>query len=130
MNIMLFRIVVGLLSIIPLIGVVIGYGPGVAFLMPEGSDFPARLDNQFRYLSGVYLGVTGAALWAMINPAKHLAPIRIACLGVFAGGIGRVVSMVHMGPPDDMNMIVGVGIELVLVPLMLLWQTRIAANAA
>jgi len=124
-----FQIILGVLSLIPLLGLVIGFGPGVAYFLPDGVDVPSSLDSQWRYLSGVYVAVTLAVWWTIPKPEERLAPIRLVCAGIVIGGIGRLISIAVYGLPDDPAMVVGVGIELILVPLLLLWQTRLAAKA-
>jgi hypothetical protein len=59
--------VLGLLSLIPLLGLGVVWVRGPAFFFGEaGGSVPANLDNQFRYLAGVYAGaVTGGLWWAL-----------------------------------------------------------------
>lgn len=125
----LFQAIIALLSLIPLAGLAIGMTSGAAFFLPEGATPPVDLDNQFRYLSGVYTSVTIAIWWTLPRIEERLAPIRIACAGVFIGGLGRLASMVAYGPPSDRSMIAGVVLELAIVPLLLVWHTRLARRA-
>ena len=122
----LFQGIVGTLGLIPLIGFAIGMTSGIAYFLPEGAERPVNLDNQFRYLSGVYTAVTLAIWWTLPRLEERLAPLRIVCAGVFLGGVGRLVSMATYGAPSDRTMVAGVALEMVVVPLLLLWQTRLA----
>jgi hypothetical protein len=122
----ILQVLLAVLSLIPLLGLAIAFGPGPAFFQPAGSPPPpVDLDNQWRYLSGVYVSVTLAIWWTLPHVETRLAPIRIASLGVMIGGIGRLVSMAQRGRPDDPAMLAGVVLELGVVPLLLLWQARL-----
>lgn len=119
------QIILGVLSLIPLIGVAIGFGPGVGFLLPEGTPVPVDLDNQFRYLNGVYAAITVGIWYVIPRVEERLAPLRIVGAGVMLGSVGRLLSMLAYGAPHDVTMIAGLGLEGVVVPLLLLWQTRL-----
>lgn len=100
------QIILAILSLIPLIGVTIGFTAGPAVF---GGDAPPReLDNQLRYLSGVYAMVTAAIWWSIPAIERRLAPIRLVALGVFLGGVGRCISMATVGVPAAPPMIAGV----------------------
>ncbi len=120
------QLILGVLSLIPLAGLVIGFTDGSDFFMPEGSHAPANLDNQFRYLSGVYVAVTIGIWYALPEIERRLAIMRIIGAAIMLGAVGRLLSMRSHGVPDDPAMIVGVVLEGVVVPLLLLWQARIA----
>lgn len=123
------QLVLALLSLIPLIGVAIGFTQGAAFFGLDPGSLPRPLDNQFRYLSGVYVMVS-AAVWVAIPAIESRAlPIRLVALGVFVGGVGRCISMATLGLPEDPAMIGGVAFEMGVVPLLVLWQRRIARLA-
>ncbi len=124
------QIILGLLSLIPLISLAVGLGPGVGFLIPDGAEVPVDLDNQFRYLSGVYMAVSLGIWWSLPKIEQRLAPVRIAGAAVFCGAVGRVASMVALGLPDDPSMLGGVALEGLVVPLLLVWQTRLARKHA
>jgi len=121
----IFQGILAVLSLIPLVGLAIAFGPGPAFFFPEGAAVPVDLDNQWRYLSGVYACVTGAIWWTLPRVETRLAPLRIVSAGVMLGGVGRIVSIAARGLPDEATMIWGLGLELGVVPLLLLWQRRL-----
>jgi len=86
---------------------------------------PADLDNQWRYLSGVYVAVSLAIWWTLPQIETRLAAIRIVSIGVMLGGVGRLISIVAIGLPDAATMVGGLALELGVVPLLLLWQARL-----
>lgn len=125
----LFQLIIGLLSLVPILGAVTAVGQGGAFFFPDGAPVPKDLDNQYRYLAGTYLAVTLAIWWTLGNIEERLAAIRIVCAGIFIGGLGRILSMATVGMPDSPEFVAGVIIEVVLVPLLLLWQVRLRRKA-
>jgi hypothetical protein len=124
------QVVLTVLSLIPLLGLAIVWAQGPRFfLRDEAAILPNALDNQFRYLAGVYAGAVTGALWWAIPRIEHGAvPLRIAAGAVFLGGIGRCVSMAAVGNPGDPTMVAGLGLELGVVPLLVLWQRRLARS--
>ncbi|TKD50342.1 DUF4345 domain-containing protein [Sphingomonas baiyangensis] len=86
---------------------------------------PTDLDSHFRYLSGIFL-VMGLAFLGTVPRIETMAP-RLALLGamVITGGIARLASLLVVGAPSTGHL-VGLGIELGVVPVILLWQRRVA----
>ena len=86
---------------------------------------PRDLDSHFRYLSGLFLGML---LWfASCIPAIERRGERLRLLGamVILGGLGRAASLGIVGVPSTGH-VIGLGIELGITPLLLLWQARLA----
>lgn len=105
-------------------------GGGVAGVVagPEGfSQVPAGVsfDSHFRYLSGLLLAV-GVAFAAVI-PRIERATVSVRLLGslVICGGLARLVSLLLEGRPST-GMTFALVMELVVTPLLCLWQNRIA----
>jgi hypothetical protein len=120
------QIVLGLFSLIPLAFAVMGMANGAAGLDP-GGQVAAAVDNQFRYLSGMYVVVT-LLLWSIIPQIeKHFRTAAIICAALFVGGIGRVISQMSAGPGADFQLS-GMYIELGS-PLMLVWLWFVVRQA-
>lgn len=96
---------------------------GVAIL--KGAAAQPDLDSHFRYLSGIFL-VLGIA-FATCVPAIERKGARFRLLGamVVAGGLARLLSWIAVGPPGFGHRF-GLAMELGVVPLLLLWQWRVA----
>jgi len=120
------QIVMGLLSLIPLLLAVQNVGGGAAAL--AGEAVPAALDNQFRYLSTFYLSLTFLIWWIIPNVERHAVPVRILIGAVFLGGLARAYSMMQVGHPGD-QLYNGMILEFVLV-LIIPWQAMVAKRAA
>jgi hypothetical protein len=86
---------------------------------------PPDLDSHFRYLSGLLLGI--GLGFASCIPAIERRGARFRLLGaiVVAGGLARVLSLAAVGVPGQGH-VFGLVMELGVVPLMMLWQARVA----
>ena len=86
---------------------------------------PIDLDSHFRYLSGLLLGI-GLVFLASI-PRIETKTIVFRTLGavIFVGGLGRLLSLVEAGVPGPGHRF-GLAMELIVVPLIVLWQGRVA----
>lgn len=102
-----------------LAGVLLGVG------MVPGEGGGVSLDSHLRYLSGLLLGL-GLAFWAAIpRLERHGGRFRLLTLLVVIGGLGRALGYVLNGVPSG-GMAFGLGMELVVTPLLCLWQARVA----
>lgn len=96
--------------------------------MMPGPETTVSLDSHFRYLSGLLLGI-GLAFWRLIpGIADRGYAFRLLTLLVVAGGLGRLIAFVVVGVPTA-PMVAALGMELVVTPLLCLWQARVAARA-
>lgn len=86
---------------------------------------PPDLDSHFRYLSGIFL-MLGFAFASTI-PAIERRGSRFRLLGamVVMGGLARALSWMMVGPPGVGHRL-GLAMELIVVPLLMLWQARVA----
>ena len=121
----LLQAVVALACLVPFIAGSLGVIRGVAWLHGSG----VSLDSHFRYMSGIFLGL-GIAFASCVPDIEHKTA-RFRLLGALAilGGLARALSWLELGPPDA-GMRFGLVMELVVVPLLMLWQARLAARDA
>ena len=99
-----------------------------ASMTGEGAS-GASLDSHVRYLSGLLLGI-GLAYWEAI-PAidKRTGRVRLLTAIVALGGLMRLVGILLVGVPGG-AMLFGLSMELVVTPLLCLWQGRVARRCA
>ena len=90
---------------------------------------PTDLDSHFRYVSGIFLGVLIGIVSCI--PAIERQGARLRLLGgiVVVGGLCRLLSLVTVGVPSLGHQI-GLVVELGVVPLVMLWQARLARRFA
>lgn len=124
----LFRVTVFILAMIPLSAGLAGVFRGTefpGFLVESGNaDGPSH----FRFLSGIFLAM-GLAYWSCAfnwGNATWGGPLprfRLLCALTIAGGLARLLSVLLDGTPSNGHL-VGLGMELIVVPLLLVWSFR------
>ena len=109
--------------LVPLAGGTLGVvlGPDWLHRGVVGRD----LDSHFRYLSGLLLAM--ALLFASCVPhiERNGARLRMIAILPVIGGLARLYGMLASGPPGRGH-VVALCIELGVVPLLVLWQARVA----
>ena len=113
---------VALLALVPVSAGLFGvlFGPALT-----GDQVSVSADSHFRYLSGLLLGI-GLLVWST-TPAieEKTGRFRLLALLVFIGGLSRLLGLVLTGVPS-LYMLASLGLELVVTPILALWQTRVA----
>lgn len=121
----LLQIAVALGCVVPFLAGGSGMIEGPAFLSGVAAPAPADLDSHFRYLSGLLFAIGIAFASCIPGIERKTARFRLLAFLVFVGGLGRLVSYVSIGSPGGGH-VFGLGMELVAVPLLVLWQARVA----
>jgi hypothetical protein len=114
---------IGLLGAVPLATGVLGIlrGPEGA---PGGGPTTASVDSEYRFIN-VFWAAAGPALWwTLLKPAERAGFTRVLLGLASAGGLPRLLSVRRTGWPHPVfrGTIV---LELVVVPLVLLWHARV-----
>lgn len=99
------------------------WGPSI--LSGVEDPVPRDLDSHFRYLSGIFLAVGIGFASCIHRIERKTRRFRLFGALVIAGGLGRALSLLDHGLPSTGHHL-GLAMELVVVPLLLLWQTRVA----
>ena len=121
----LLQAVVAVLAAIPTLTGLAGVVLGPDFLRLD-PPWPTDLDSHFRFLSGVFLAV-GVGFYSTIpDIERNGARFRLLAALVIAGGVARLVSLLVAGSPSAGHL-AGLAMELLVVPLLALWQWRVAA---
>ena len=92
---------------------------------PEGEN-PA--DNEGRFLNGIWVGFGALILWVVPRVERETTLVRILAAAIFLGGLARLASIIDVGEPADLQYVL-MGIELVLGPLVIAWQTLLTRRA-
>jgi hypothetical protein len=123
-ELLLARVVVAVAGCVPVLagGAGVLFGPSMT-----GAVWDAASDSHFRYLSGLLLGI-GLAFWSCIPGLPHqTGRFRLLSAIVVLGGLGRLLAVpLHGWPGTPMG--AALVMELVVVPLLCLWQSRLARS--
>jgi hypothetical protein len=93
-----------------------------------GFSSDVSADSHFRYLSGLLLGI-GLGFWSCIpNIEAKTARFGLLTLIVVSGGLSRLISLILIGVPSN-SMLFGLGMELIITPLLYFWQSHIAGRS-
>jgi uncharacterized membrane protein YfcA len=122
----LLQAAVALGCVVPLLAGGSGMIDGPSFLSGVGDEVPADLDSHFRYLSGLLLAIGLAFASCIPAIERKTARFRLLAALVFVGGLGRALGLASSGVPGAGH-VFGLAMELGTVPLLVLWQARVAA---
>ena len=123
------QIIIALACIVPLATGGISIIEGPSWLRGVGAAPPIDLDSHFRYLSGIFLAL-GIGFASCIPQIELRMPrFRLLSFMVMAGGLARAWSLMDVGVPSRGH-ILGLCMELGVVPLLMLWQARFARRWA
>ncbi|TGD99054.1 DUF4345 domain-containing protein [Methylobacterium nonmethylotrophicum] len=118
--------VVAVAGIVPVAGGLYGVLFGQAGLGGGVSDIST--DSHFRYLSGLLLGI-GLLFWSTLPAIETKTSLfRFLTMVVVLGGLARLLGLWLTGVPS-LTMLAALGMELVVTPLLCLWQIRVAGRA-
>jgi hypothetical protein len=94
-----------------------------------GDTVSVSAESHFRFLSGLLLGIA-ICFWSTIPGIEQkTGRFRLLTLLVFIGGLGRLIGLLLTGIPS-LTMLGGLALELIVVPILCLWQMRIANRYA
>lgn len=118
----LLQTLVGIACLVPILTGLDGVLRGAA--MFRLATVPPDLDSHFRYLSGIFL-MLGLAFASTIPMLEHKGPrFRLLGMMVIMGGLARALSWATVGAPG-LGHRLGLAMELIVVPLLMLWQARV-----
>ena len=119
----LLQIAVAIGTLVPLSAGLSGALLGLAMVDEPGANISA--DSHYRYVSGLLLGI-GLAFWTVIpNIERKGDRARVLTFLVVVGGLARLYGVLTVGVPSS-PMLFGLTMELVVTPLLCLWQARVA----
>ena len=122
------RVAVAVGGLVPVSAGLAGVVLGSSIIGDIDLSARASANGHFRYLSGLLLGI-GLGFWSTI-PAieRQTARVRLLTAIVFVGGIGRLIGLAVNGQPSG-AMLFALTMELVVTPLLCLWQSHVARDA-
>jgi uncharacterized protein YjeT (DUF2065 family) len=122
----ILQIVTAILAIVPLItGIITMLGIHDPLYASLNLPMSPALDGNLRFFGGVWFGLGIAVLWLVPTIEKQSTLFRFIWGAIFLGGIGRMLSIVLVGPPP-IPFIGFTVLEVVGAPLFVYWQYRVA----
>lgn len=97
-------------------------------VQPEAGPVSPSVESELRYYAAWYVVAGLLALRTVPRIEAHAATIRLACAGLFLGGIGRAIGALVVGTPPGMLVFLMV-VELVLPVIVVAWQAGVARAA-
>jgi hypothetical protein len=122
----LLQIVVAIGSLVPVCAGAAGMLIGPRML-GSGAVASGDLDSHFRYLSGLLLGIGLGFASTIPRIEARGGRFRMLTGIVVVGGLGRLLSLLMIGPQSP-GMIAALGMELVVTPCLALWRHRVARS--
>ena len=120
------QLALSLVLILPFTAAITGVVQGPGFL-GKPPVIPTDLDSHFRYVGGIFLAMLCLYLSCIPDIERKTQRLRLLGILTMTGGVARLFSLATVGVPSIGHQ-VGLVIELGIVPLMLLWQARVAAR--
>ena len=84
---------------------------------------PQSIDNALRFYAGGFTAIGLSAIWVVLTNRENNIIIFFFAFFVFMTGVGRLVSIINVGFPN--NTLIFLAIELLLPLLMLVAQVRL-----
>jgi len=96
-------------------------GPGAA---PGGEPTNASVDSEYRFVNTFWLAAGLTLWWSLRKPLERALTTRVVLLVASLGGFARLLSVAITGWPHPV-FIGTIVLELVIVPLIVLWHARV-----
>ena len=122
------QITLGVLSAIPFASGLAGVLAGPASLPGRRGVVAPTLDNEYRYAHAVWFAVAPLIWWMLPRVERETTVVRALTATIVLGGLARSLSWRSTGRPHP-TMVGAIAIELVGVPAVAVWQTRVARLA-
>ena len=87
-------------------------------------DLTQAIDHSMRFYAGGFTAIGLSAIWIVLTNREHNIIIFFFAFFVFMTGVGRLVSIINVGFPNNTH-IFYLAIELLLPLLMLVAQVRL-----
>jgi hypothetical protein len=122
------QIVTAILAAIPVATGLISMS-GIDDPLYSSAALPANtlLDSNLRFFGGVWFALGIVMYWIIPKIEQQTSLFRALWGMIFAGGIGRIISILRLGLPP-VPFVGSAWLEILGAPLMILWQGRVAKS--
>eukprot|EP00439_Symbiodinium_sp_Y106_P089920 s1_g2456.t1 len=138
MSLIILRIAFGVFGLIALVtGSLSTFGGLDTFSSVSGHGMPldrlseagASIENGFRFFAGIWLGVGLMLLYGTVRWETSRALLIFGGVAIFIGGLGRVAPAFTGGIVPE-GVYAPIFLELVVYPLLLVWDARVRSSRA
>ncbi|MBA3511263.1 DUF4345 domain-containing protein [Sphingomonas sp.] len=119
----LLQLAVALACLVPLCAGTAGVVQGISMI--ESAGAVPDLESHFRYLSGLLLGLGIGFAVSVPTIERRSELFMVLSFTVVVGGLARLCALMVFGMPGT-PYVLAFGMELVVVPLLFVWQRRVA----
>ncbi|MFN2590132.1 MAG: DUF4345 domain-containing protein [Actinomycetota bacterium] len=123
-----FRIVVAVASVVAIVAGIAGVVFGESGVLGTHVVTP-NVDSELRFFSAWYVVAGVLLLLALPNVEREARTVRTVFAGFFLAGCGRAISMVTVGRPHGMYVVL-MAIELALPLVVVPWHGRLARRSS
>ena len=128
-ELLIFRTVIGIVLLIPLVGGLVGAFGGLAgmarlFGADSGMNISPVLRSNFRAICIAFFSWVPLLLWSVASPLERAPVFRIIVGCAFLAGFARLTGWIVEGYPGIVPALL-MFIELVMMPAVLLWHSRL-----
>ena len=122
------QVTLGALAVIPFASGLAGMLLGPRALPGSAGHLDATAESEYRFTSAFWFA-SAPIIWSAIpRIEQRTSLVRSVTAVVFAGGLARLVGWQRAGRPHAV-FILAIALELVGLPAMMVWQSRIARIA-
>lgn len=122
----LLQVIVALSGLFAVIVGFFGAAFGATFL---NLSFSPAVDSYIRFLFGIILAIGLVLLASVPHIERHGSRFSVLTVILVIGGIARLFGVMSFGVPTQ-GVLAGLMLELIVSPLVWLWQRRIAHQCA
>jgi hypothetical protein len=122
------QVTLGVLSAIPFMSGLAGMLVGPRTLPGDSSQLGATADSEYRFVNAFWFAAAPVIWSAIPQVDQRTGLLRRLTAVVFVGGLARLVSWRSAGRPHAV-FIAAIVLELVGLPVVLAWQSRVARLA-